>query len=148
MYACATLGHFYARWGWLVLLLGCFLSALAASYSIQPDKVDKQKIFYGTPEKFEKPAEVDYDEIVYTTPEFQEIKKKNIARGSGKYWILLSQASDHAIRAIRRVGDETEHDLIALRGYLGSLDPPIPAVDITNLVIESLRQEGKKKTSR
>ena len=147
MYANAEIGRRSLRLFIAPGLLGCVFGALALGYSIQPDKVDQQKIFYGTPEKFEKPAEVDYEQVVRTTPEYQEIQKKNVERGSGRYWILLSRASEHAIRAICKVGDETEHDLIAAVGYLGSLDPPIPAEDITQMVVDSLKQENKKKPS-
>lgn len=126
----------------------CALGSLALAYSIQSDQLDRQKVFYGTPEKFEKPAEVDYEEVVRVTPEYQEIKKKKVERGTGRYWILLSQASDHAVRTICKVGEATEHDLIAARGYLGTLDPPIPATDVTDLVVESLHEENKEKTDK
>lgn len=144
MYANADIGRRSVRLLLLPAMWASILGALASGYSIAPEKLDRQKIFYGTPEKFEKPAEVDYEKIVRTTPEFQEIQKKNIERGSGRYWILLSQASDHAVRAICKVGEDTEHDLIAARGYLATLDPPIPADDVTEMAIENVKQEKKK----
>ncbi len=146
MYANAEIKRRSGRVLMIALAVGFVFGTLALGYSIAPEKVDRQKIFYGTPEKFEKPAEVDYEKIVRTTPEYQEIQKKNVERGSGRYWILLSQASDHAVRAICKVGEETEHDLIAARGYLGGLDPPIPAVDVTDVAINNLKQDKKKSS--
>ena len=144
MYANADIVRRGVRILFFVLICGLVFGTLALGFSIPPEKVDRQKIFYGTPEKFEKPAEVDYEKIVRTTPEYVEIQKKNVDRGSGRYWILLSRASEHAVRAITKVGEDTEHDLIAAKGYLGGLDPPIPAEDVTEIAINNLKQEKKK----
>jgi hypothetical protein len=126
-------------WGLLLSTAG------ALAYSIPEEQLDKQKVYYGVSRSkdFEKPAEVQYEQVVRATREFKEIKKKKIERGTGKYWILLSQASDRAVRAIAEVGDETEYDLIAAHGYLGSLNPAVPAVDITKDVIEVVEEESK-----
>jgi hypothetical protein len=97
-------------------------------------------VYWGVATGFEKPGEVQYDEIIKATPEYKELKKKKIERGTGKYWILMSQASDRAVKAISQVGQETEYDLIAAQGYLGSLKPPIPADDITQLVLETMNK--------
>jgi hypothetical protein len=97
-------------------------------------------VYWGGATGFEKPGEVQYDEIIKATPEYKELKKKKIERGTGKYWILMSQASDRAVKAISQVGQETEYDLIAAQGYLGSLKPPIPADDITQLVLETMNK--------
>ena len=119
-----------------VLLAVAVSPVRADSYTIPKDQIDKQKIFYGPSEVFSKPAEVDYCEVVKATPEYAEIKKNKIERGTGKYWILVEQASERAIRAIRTYGKETEYDLIAASGYLGGLKPPIPAKNVTKDIIE------------
>lgn len=114
--------------------------ALAELYSIPADQLDPQKIYWGSASGFEKPSEVQYDELVKETPEYKELKKKKIERGTGKYWILMSQASDRVVKAISQVGQETEYDLIAAQGYLGGLKPPIPAEDITKQVLETMNK--------
>ncbi len=114
--------------------------AVAEMHSIPPDQLDPQKIYWGVASGFEKPAEVQYDEIIKATPEYKELKRKRVERGTGKYWILMGQASDRAVKAISQVGQETEYDLIAAAGYLGSLKPPIHADDITQLVIETMKK--------
>ena len=115
--------------------------ALAEPYSIPPEKLDDQKIFWGTASSFEKPAELNYQRIVQTTPEYKSIKRKKVESGTAKYWILISRASDHAVRVINEVGQETGYDFIAAEGYLGSLDPPIKAENITDLVLEKIKDE-------
>ena len=117
------------------------------TYTIAADKMDPQKVYYGSAGSFKKPAHIDYETIIKATPEYEEVKKKKVELGTGKYWILLSQASDRAVRAISEVGQETGYDLIAADGYLVSLEPPIPADDITQLVLAKLsnKKEDKKK---
>lgn len=126
----------------VLAILGLGLSA-ASAYSIPEGQLDKQKVFWGSYGSFERPGEVDYQEVIKSTPEYQQLKKKKVKRGTGEYWILLSQASDRAVRSIRSVGEDTEYDLVATQGYLGGLEPAIPAEDITNLVIEYMEESGK-----
>jgi hypothetical protein len=125
----------------VVLTLGMATAAMSNALSIPAESLDSQKVYYGTPEQFEKPGEVDYDAIVRATPEYEEIERKKVERGSARYWILLSNAGDHAVRLIAEVGMETEHDLIAALGYLSSLEKPIPAEDLTPLVLSKLSKK-------
>src|SRR5690606_26613265 len=106
--------------------------------SIPADQVDSKKVFWGSTAGFEKAGEVDYDAVLKTTPECKQMKKDRIERGTGKYWILLNQATDRATRAITEVGQDTEYDLIAQRGYLASLTPAIAADDVTQLVVSKV----------
>jgi len=116
-----------------------------AKYSIPADQLQPTKIYYGTSESFEKPGKVRFKDIIKATPEYHEVKRDKIERGTGRYWILLSQASDRANRAIHEVGEKTDYDLIALDGYLGHLKPAIKADDITDLVIETMTESLNKK---
>jgi hypothetical protein len=120
-----------------LLVVGAWTAA-ASTYSIPSNKVDTQKIYWGTASGFDTAAEIDFGEIVKATPEYKEIKKKRIEQGTGKYWILFSQASDRAVRAVSEIGQEKTYDLVAAAGYLGSLEPAIPAVDITKQVIKHM----------
>ena len=108
-------------------------------------QLDAKKIYWGSSSSFEKPGEIDYERIIQATPEYSEIKAKRIQRGTGKYWILLSQASDRVVRSISQVGQKTEYDLIAARGYLSSLDSPIHAEDVTKLLLENLQGKAKRR---
>jgi hypothetical protein len=123
-------------------------AAYVAAYSIEEKQVDRQKIYWGLPDSFEKPGEVRYQEVVMETPEYKELKDKKIERGTGRYWILISQASDRAVKTIAQVGQESEYDLIAAEGYLGSLEPAIPADDITELVLKTMKQNQKRDSNR
>ena len=120
-------------------------SASAAPYSIPPEKQNIKKVYYGTATSFEKPGKVDYESVVKATPEYEEVKKEKIEPGTGKYWILLSQASDRAVRAISKVGHDSGYDFIAAQAYLGSLEPGIPSEDITPLVLDEVKGEVKDK---
>jgi len=113
-------------------------SAVAEAYSIPQDKVDTQKVYYGSPAEFERPAEVHYERIVRATPEFEEIRKKKIESGTARYWILISKASDHAVRLISEIGRELEHDLIVAKDYLSELELPVEADDLTDVVLARL----------
>ena len=128
--------------------LVAFSAALAAAYSIEENQVDPQKIYWGRPSQFENPAEVRYQEVIMETPEYQELKNRRIERGTGRYWILISQASDRVVRTIAQVGQESEYDLIAAEGYLGSLDPAVPADDVTELVLKTMEQNVRRSRNR
>lgn len=117
----------------------CSVAMPVSGLSIPADKQDVQKIFYGAPESFEKPARVNYQDIVKATPEYSSIKKKKIVSGSAKYWILISKASERAQKLIKEVGEETAFDLIVADGYLESMEPAIQAEDVTELVLEKLK---------
>jgi len=121
-------------------------AAFAQLCSIPADQVDSKKVFWGSAAGFEKAGEVDYDAVLKVTPEYKQIKKDGVERGTGKYWILLNQATDRSTRAITEVGQDTDYDLIAQRGYLASLTPAVPADDLTPIVVAKV--EGKTKVAK
>ena len=102
------------------------------------EKPDAQQLYYGSTKSFYKPASVNFKDIVRATPEFQVTQKKKIETGSAKYWQLVSQASERALRVIAKVGKESEYDLIVLSGYLEGLETPIETTDITDIVLKKL----------
>lgn len=132
------LDMFGRRMGLAVAGLLLLPAILAVGDSIPKDQVDASKIYYGSPSSFENAAEVDIETVVAATPEYQEIVKNKIDKGTGKYWILKSEASNRALKAVSEVADKTDYDLIAEKGYLKKLDPPIACKDITELVVSKL----------
>lgn len=125
-----------------VMLIASSALGDAAAFTIPAEKVDAQKVYWGIPGGFSKAAEVNFEDVVKATPEYKELK--SVERGTGKYWILLSQASDHATRAIAQLGEETDYDLIAAKDYLVKLDPAIPTIDITEQVVDKLSDKPAK----
>jgi hypothetical protein len=109
-----------------------------AALAIPDDQIEKSRIYYGSPANFEHPAEVDMDAALQATPEFDEIVRKKVRHGTGKYWILVSVATDRVHRAISQVGRNTDYDLIAEQGYLGDLEPQIECDDVTEAVIDRI----------
>jgi len=126
----------------LVLFCGIALAcaAVAESYTIPADKVNDQKIFWGNPAKFEKPASVDYKAVVMATDEYKSIKQNKIETGSAKYWLLISQASERAVKAVAAVGKESQYDLIVVKGYLESVGLTVKPTDVTSAVLEQLQK--------
>jgi len=133
------------NWGILMGLIAVagIGAAAAGSFSVPKEQFDPKKVYWGSAGSFEHAGEIDYERVIKSTPEYLEIEKKKIQRGTGKYWILLSQASDRVVRAVSQVGQDTKCDFIAARGYLASIEPPIPAEDVTQVLMDSL--EGKTK---
>lgn len=113
---------------------------LAIAESIPEKEVDLGQIYSGSPKDFSNPAEVDLGKVIEATPEYQEITKKRIEPGTGKYWILTQQAKTRALRAVDAVAEDSEYDLIAEKGYLGNLKSPIVAEDITKQVLKELEE--------
>lgn len=123
----------------IVLTLATALVVSIVAYAdlvIPPAEIVSEQIFYGNASNFSKPAEIDVESLIKATPEFKEIKKKKIDQGTGKYWILRSNATDRAHRAIRQLAEELEFDFIANEGYLSSLSTPIECDNITEQAIE------------
>ncbi|MBP8129383.1 MAG: hypothetical protein KA184_07345 [Candidatus Hydrogenedentes bacterium] len=128
-------------WGTAALAIMLLVSpVLAGTYTIPPDKMDGQRIYWGNAADFNKPGEVDYEAVIKATPEYAELVKKKIERGTAKFYYLMSQASDHAVRVIVEVGQMREYDLVAAKGYLASLETPIQADDLTTMVLERLKE--------
>lgn len=126
-----------------VVVLLTTTAAFASGFAIPAEQVDAKKVYWGATTGFDKAGEVDYESVLKATPEAQQLKKEKVQRGTGKYWILMSQASDRATRAIAEIGQSTDYDLIAVHGYLATLTPAIPAEDVTKLVLDRL--EGSSK---
>jgi len=110
------------------------LTVAYAEFSIPSGEIDNNEIFFGSPTSFSNPAEVDVEAVIKATPEHKEIKKKKIDRGTGRYWILHSNATNRAHRAIRDYAENSGYDLVANIDYLGSLTVPIAADDVTKAI--------------
>lgn len=123
----------------VLIVLTVFAVVAHAEMSIPAGDVMRNQIFHGIPSSFSNPAEIDVDAVILSTPEFQKIKKKRIRKGTGKYWILRSNATDRAHRAIQTLAARTKFDLIANSGYLGDLPTPIKCAEITKQAIKILR---------
>ncbi len=132
----------------LTVLVGAGAVAAIAvgAQAIPQDKVDQTMIYWGNAAGFEKAGSVKMDKVIKSTPEYDQIKSKKIERGTGKYWILLSEATDRAKEAIVKTADETDYDFIAAKDYLDQLDPKIEFEDITELIVAKVedRKRGRK----
>ena len=126
---------------WITALLSMGPLVAALAQAIPEAQIDKSRIYFGMPGSFENPGEVDMEVALQSTPEFVEMKKKRIEHGTAKYWILVADANDRVHRAIGVVGRATDYDLIAEKGYLGKLDPPVDCDDITEAVVDRILAE-------
>lgn len=109
------------------------------AYSIDEDVQDDTKVFVGSLDSFENPAELVLNDIVRETPEHKEVQNRNLKRGTGEYWILMERASQRAFQSIKKFAEENDYDLITANGYLGSIDQTIPVTEITKSVIEYMK---------
>lgn len=110
-----------------------------AEQAISPDEIKEDQIYYGNAASFAKPAEIDMIALIRATPEFEEIKKKDIPKGTAKYWILRSNGTDRALHAIQELAEELEYDLIVNEGYLGELTTPVECDNLTKEAIELVK---------
>lgn len=116
----------------MTFMMTAVISMAAVSVSSIPDdQLDTTKIYCGNPAGFSNPAEVEFEDIVRSTNEFKEIKKKKLDQGTAEYWILIEQANHRAMRAVHAFHQESAYDFVTARGYLGAIDPPISAPDVT-----------------
>ena len=130
------------RSAFLASAVGMVVAGVAAAGTIPPEQLDQKKVFWGSAANFQKPAALDFQQVIMATPEYGQIKQKKVEKGTGQFWVLMSQASERALHAIAQVGQEVKYDLITALGYLGGLNPPIQAEDITKSVIAKLSTAG------
>lgn len=130
-----------------MIVMVCSASS-AATYSIPAEKVNNQKIYRGSATGFDKPAKISYEDAIKATPEYTELHRKKVEPGTGRYWILLSKASDRVARTVSELGQETGYDFIAAQAYLGSFEPKIPSDDITPLLVDRLKDEDKSNKEK
>lgn len=124
--------------------LGALSAAFApwvAAYSVPKDQQDAKKVYVGSLNAFETPCEVDLNAVIQESVEYQRIKKRDIKRGTGEYWILMEKASQRSLRAVAAYAKDANYDLVASVGYLGGLDPAIDAEDVTEKVIEIVKED-------
>lgn len=126
----------------LAVLCGAWTSGPSDAYSVPKDQQDLKKVYWGSLNQFEKPAEVVMFEVVKSTPEYKKVAKDNVERGTGQYWILMEKATQRSLRAVTAFAEDSDYDLIALAGYLGSLDPPIASDDVTDAILKKMAEEG------
>jgi hypothetical protein len=63
--------------------------------SCKRDELTVQKIFVGSwSEKITNPHCLDFNTLIKNTDDYQEVRKKKLKQGDGKYWILMAHASD------------------------------------------------------
>jgi hypothetical protein len=107
--------------------------------SIEDEKVDFTKIYYGNRNKFVNPGGIDFYKIADFTSSGKSSKR--VETNTGRYWILRDGATREAIRAIKDYAVKHSYDLIATSEYLDSIG--INYKDITDEIIESFSSRKK-----
>jgi len=125
----------------LAMAIAVALPGIAYAHCVPEKQQDPTCLYHGSLDSFENAGEVVLGEVVQATPEYKSIGKKKIKRGTGEYWILMEKASSRALRAVESFAGDSDYDLIVASGYLGSVDPAIPAEDVTKQVIESMLED-------
>lgn len=119
------------------------LIAASPVYTIPQDKIDTQKVYYGDCNgSFTRAAEFDPIRVIENTKQYKKVQKEKIQTGTGKYWILMSQASDSMRKAVGMYMQDHDFDFLASQGYLTKATPEVPVVDVTDDVIKQLHNGG------
>jgi len=124
--------------GLLVTPSGSLANASTPTETTEEKPLDLKEVYWGNANDYEKPACVDYEEIVRETPEYKKIEDKELKRGTGEYWILMSQASDRVVKTIAQVGEIIDCDLILGRAYAKEKASEAYDHDITKVVKKML----------
>ena len=122
------------------LLIIITLAVITLSALTLTADVDKSKIYYGNPEKFNSPAEIKLEKVLSVIPEFQQIKKDNLTASDAAYYILMKKVNKKFKAALKSVAERFGYDLI---GEIGSIKVDAPVPDITVVVIIELKSQEK-----
>jgi len=120
----------------IIILVAASIPLCSFAASIAKDDIEPQKIFWGDPQMFSKPAEIDFVALVESTPEYRTLVNESLESSDARYWILMTQAQERVTRSIIRVARKRRFDLVCEKDYLEPLG--IEAEDITSLVEKDL----------
>ena len=140
--------------------LPLFSAPAYADYKANIAAPSSNNIFYGTDATVKEFRVVDYNTLIKSTPEYKEIYNGKIESGTGKYWILMSQATDRIIKAINDYAKGNSIDCIAKRSSVNSFevlpeehqgksrDDLLNELDITNSIVEADKKLELPKESK
>lgn len=126
------------------LLLGFVISSFLSGHLLAQEKekdqviiVDKERIYYGNPEKgVSNPAVIDSSKIFNNIPAYKKIVDEGLTPKNPKYWILMEEANKVFKASLKKTAKKLKVDLIAEIGAIEIKGKEI--TDITDEVIEKL----------
>jgi len=107
------------------------------------EQLNPKFIYFGdlNGKNFKKAVSIDNEMLLNLTPEYQKIKDSKIERGTGKYWILASQAADRLRIAVTRYGQKSGVDLIVSIKYAQKEDLDLSELcDVTYPIWEQMER--------
>ncbi len=108
---------------------------------------DQDQVLYGSASQCQKPAEVDYAVIQEATPEFKQIEKERIPKGSARYEILAAKMAKRVCRAIRQIARQEGFDCVVVKGSVKNANGRTVA-DATATVVAKLESTGEERGDR
>ncbi|MCZ6690289.1 MAG: hypothetical protein O7H41_11840 [Planctomycetota bacterium] len=105
-------------------------------------KVDRNKVYYGNPDSFKKPATIDRDKVFAKISYYAQILKEGLTRKDARYWTLLKKANKVFSKALGKVATDGGYDLIAESGSIkakGKKKKKAPP-DITKAAIKAAKK--------
>ena len=103
------------RRGWVVAF---GIAGLWSGGASIVEAAPQSQTYYGDPDDFQRPGEVQATRVFNEIPEWQEIQKRSLNPDQAEYWILLDKANQKFYRAIHKVAQKLRLDLLAELGTL------------------------------
>jgi hypothetical protein len=101
-------------------------------------RVGDGKIYFGSRDAFNKPAEVDIVSVYATIPEYIEIQTKGYTEANAEYWVLMSKCSSKFRAAVKKVAKRDSYDLVTALGVVTPTGDAPGVKDITIDVIAAI----------
>ena len=105
-------------------------------------KIAREKIYWGQPENFKKPAVIEAEEIYKQIPAYRKIQEENLEKDDPEYWPLMRKAARSFVSALKKACKSTSHDLVGEIGSIKAKGTTVP--NITKKVISYLNVKPKK----
>ena len=119
----------------LPALLGFLVLAPLLAFAGNGDvEINEDKIYYGDPGNFQKPAVLKLKTVFNRIPEYREAQKRG--KEDPEYYILLEKANQKFRSAMESVAGEEGYDLIGETGAIKIKGKKVPV--ITKKVIDAL----------
>jgi Skp family chaperone for outer membrane proteins len=114
-----------------------------ASVTAQAIRVtDSKKVLHGSAHQCLKAAVVDYKKLRQATPEYKQIQREGIEKGSAQHEILCQRITTRIRDLLKEYCKDKGYDCVVIKGYVHK-DDVAKTTDITAALLEKL-EEGAK----
>jgi hypothetical protein len=99
-------------------------------------KIRTSDVYYGNYRRFQRAAVIDTQKVFDAIPHYRELRRLELDKKSGRYWVLIQRSNRIFHRALRKIANDHGYQLIGAKGAI-VVDGKMPD-DVTDAVLKIL----------